>query len=139
MTEKEIIDEVLNALKVDFEATHEVALFPDKPEPNGYVLQHPNGAILVSGADVSSMQPNIRQQADMLGIEVTLYIKSLNAPTGIYETSDSIRSTLSGLWIGGMFHFYQVTRSNPEYDFENEYWVRGLMFMSPQIYKMGED
>jgi hypothetical protein len=135
MTEKEIIDEVLNALKADFEATHEVALYPDKPED--YVLQHPTGAILVSGADVSSMQPNIRQQADMIGIEITLLLKSLNAPDGIYSTSDSIRSTLSGLWIGGMFHFYQVTRSNPEYDFENEWWKRGLIFSTPQIYKMG--
>jgi hypothetical protein len=131
MTEKEIIDEVLNALKVDFDSTHEVALYPDKPED--YVLQHPNGAILVSGADVSSMQPNIRQQSDMIGIEITLLLKSLNAPDGIYSTSDAIRSTLSGLWI------YQATRSNPEYDFENEWWKRGLIFMTPQIYKMGED
>lgn len=137
MSEKEIIDEVVSKLKAEFDSAYKVELYPDNPD--NYTLQHPNGAILVKGITTTSDTPNIRQQIDMVGVGVKLLFKSLNAPDNIYNVSDTIRYIISSIWIGGMFHFYQLSRTEPLFDFDNEWWERDLAFITPQIYKMGDD
>lgn len=134
MTEKEIIDEVLQRLTDDFSDRLEVELFPDKPDI--YVLQHPVGSIQVIGGASQSIQPNLRQQIDTRTIEIVLLFKSLNLPDGIYDTSEAVRTSLSGFGIEN-FPMYLMSETNPEFNIEKEWWQRSLVFVIPNIYLIG--
>lgn len=130
--EREYIEGVTDKLQTTL-SNISVELFPDRPD--NYILRHPIGAVLVSGASDSMSNPSGNQQVGVLRFDVIVITRTLNnKDVGMYDVCRDVVKAVESFTFG-MYRPFHTYRTAPLFNIDR--WERTLNFSTPELHLQG--